>query len=107
MFMITPVNVRGEGRASAMVWRVQGSLRGQQAIETLHEACATHLGERGPALTLDLSELRFVDEAGATALRALMAGGVRVRGCPPLVRELLNAAPAGAGTGPDESEPIQ
>jgi anti-anti-sigma regulatory factor len=44
---------------------------------------------RASLLTLDLSELTFLDAQGARFLRGLEADGIQIRGCSGFVAELL------------------
>jgi anti-anti-sigma regulatory factor len=44
---------------------------------------------RARPLTLDLTELTFLDADGARVLRGLQSGGVQIRGCSAFVAELL------------------
>jgi hypothetical protein len=39
---------------------------------------------------LDLSDLSYVDRAGAELLQNLLRQGIQIRGCSPFVAELLN-----------------
>jgi ABC-type transporter Mla MlaB component len=82
MLRITPDAARGlqlEGRLTRFEL---GLLR-----ETLHAASRGHT-------RLDLSRLRFVDEAGAAALRELEGRGLELVGGSAFVRQLLREGAA-------------
>ena len=53
---------------------------------------------------IDLSNLLFADDAGISAIRALVDKGAQVHGASPFVQLLLDSAP-GWKTGDEESNP--
>ena len=69
------------------VLKLEGKLL-EPWIGELHEACRL-ARERATTTTLDLTGLSFVDVPGTIALRDLRRRGFQVRGCSPLVAELL------------------
>ena len=75
--------VESEGRD--VVLHVAGRLTGP-AITQLSEACEPMEGH----LVLDLSKLRFADDAGAEAIRTLRERGVEIRGASYFIKMLIN-----------------
>ena len=76
-----------ENDNSPTVLKLEGKLL-EPWIGELHEACRL-AGEQAATATLDLTGLSFVDVPGTIALRDLRRRGLRVRGCSPLLAELL------------------
>ena len=72
---------------SPAVLKLEGKLL-EPWIGELHEACRLACG-RATSTTLDLTGVSFVDLPGTIALRELRRRGLEVRGCSPLVAELL------------------
>ena len=83
MLRITTIQHDG----SPAVLKLEGKLL-EPWIGELHEACR-RAGERAASATLDLAGLSFVDAPGSIALRDLRRRGVKLKGCSPLVAELL------------------
>lgn len=79
---ITPIP-----EAAATTLKVEGKLT-RQSVGELAKACIPHLG-RPADLLLDFSSLAFVDDAGIKVVQDLIRRSVRVRGCSPLVANLL------------------
>jgi anti-anti-sigma regulatory factor len=69
--------------------RLEGKLLGPW-VEPLCAECAAAVAAHGRAV-IDLSAATFVDEAGARAVRDLIAAGHEVVGCRGFVKELLGA----------------
>jgi len=65
--------------------KLEGKLLGPW-VEEVARACEAQAGE---AVSLDLSALTFVDEAGRRLLRELLSAGVMVALAAPLVAEWL------------------
>ncbi len=67
--------------------RLEGKLS-QSSVAEFARVCLPHL--RLPAgLVLDFAGVKFIDEAGVRVVRGLVRRDVRVRGCSPLVANLL------------------
>jgi len=81
------IDIESEG--SDVVFYVAGRLAGP-AIEQLSEACEAMEGH----YVLDLSKLRFADDAGAQAIRRLREGGAAIRGASSFIRLLINGESA-------------
>jgi ABC-type transporter Mla MlaB component len=75
------------GGDSIPTLKVEGTLRGPWVVE-LAQACEDQFDARG-CLSLDLSEVTFVDAAGLELLRSLRARRVTLAACSGLVAELL------------------
>jgi anti-anti-sigma regulatory factor len=58
------------------------------------EKAVVEARSRSPRISLDVSELTFVDGDGARALRALRREAVEVHGCSAFVAELLGLNPS-------------
>lgn len=69
---------------SVQTLKLEGKLVGPW-VRALQEAC-----EPGTRFRLDLSAVNFVDGAGVTLLRELLAQGVTLARCPELIVELLH-----------------
>jgi anti-anti-sigma regulatory factor len=82
VLLITPTY-----ETAATTLKVQGKLT-RQSVSELAKACLPHL-ERPADLVLDFSSLVFVDEAGVKVVQDLIRRDVRIRGCSPLVANLL------------------
>lgn len=67
--------------------KLEGKLT-RHSIGEFAKSCLPHLEAPGD-LVLDFSSLAFVDEAGAEVVRDLVRRSVRIRGCSPLVSNLL------------------
>ena len=75
--------------ASSVTLKVEGHIvSGSAAL--LEQECKT-LFEEGRKVTLDFSEVRWVDWRGAEILKRLLAEGLRIINCPELIQELLEA----------------
>ncbi|HEY4308792.1 MAG TPA: hypothetical protein VGN12_05000 [Pirellulales bacterium] len=85
MLRITQLPVSAPARA----FRLEGKLVGPW-LEELRQACGTN-PDLLSILSLDLSGMRFVDEAGAKYLRSLVGQGVQITNCSSFVIELLKA----------------
>jgi anti-anti-sigma regulatory factor len=77
------IDIESEG--SDVVLHVAGRLTGL-AITQLSEACEP-LGGR---FVLDLSKLKFTDDAGAEAIRTLRERGADIRGASSFIKLLIN-----------------
>ncbi len=77
------IDIESEG--PDVVLHVAGRLTGP-AITQLAEACEPMKG----AFVLDLSKLRFADDAGAEAIRTLRERGANIRGASYFIRLLIN-----------------
>ena len=69
--------------------RLEGKLL-EPWVEPLRAECAAVV-EAGSRPVIDLSDVTFVDAAGAAAVRELMSAGCDIVGCRGFVRELLGA----------------
>ena len=74
-------------RGEETVLGVQGWIAGT-GVPLLEQAVAAHL-QPGRQLVLELSAVRFVDEAGLALLRRWTGERVALRGGSPFVRKLL------------------
>lgn len=97
MLRIT-VDVSGDRAARV---RVEGRIVGDWVEETRREC--SRLFADGRAITLDLRDVSFVDEAGAELLRELAGGGARLTRCSPFLRELIGPEITEAGGCEQES----
>jgi anti-anti-sigma regulatory factor len=72
--------------------RLEGRITARELAEVRAacEACA----REGRALSLDVSGVRFLDSAAASALRALGRSALRLEGASPFVRLLLEEVPS-------------
>lgn len=89
MLRITQVDANaGEDGATRM--RVEGTLN-RDTVAALMDVCRPLLRSplSGCGIVLEIAGVRFVDSAGADALRDLMSQGARVIGSSPLVRGFL------------------
>ncbi len=77
------IDIECEG--SDVVLHVAGRLTGP-AIAQLSEACEPMKGR----FVLDLSKLRFADDEGVEAIRALRERGAEVRGASYFIKLLIN-----------------
>ena len=68
--------------------KVAGDLTGEWA-DFLEQECIVRLAAES-ALSLDLSDLRRVDDAGIETLRRLKKRGTRLTHCPRVVAELID-----------------
>lgn len=83
MLRITTIQTPGK----PAVLKLEGKLL-EPWIGELQQACRKTLAPK-TAVTLDLTGLSFVDASGTIALRDLRRRGVELKGCTPLVAELL------------------
>ena len=83
--MLRITTIQNDG--SPAVLKLEGKLL-EPWIGELQEACRLAC-QRATSATLDLANVSFVDAPGAIALRDLRRRGVQLRGCSPLVAELL------------------
>jgi anti-anti-sigma regulatory factor len=67
--------------------KLEGKLN-RHSVSEFAKSCLPHLEEPGNLL-LDFSSLAFVDDAGVKVVRDLIRRNVRIRGCSPLVANLL------------------
>ncbi len=79
------IRIGTEGSGTTL--RVAGDLVGDWAA-FLERECVRRL-EAGAELSLDLSDLKRVDDAGLEALRRLKKSGARIARCPRVVSELI------------------
>jgi anti-anti-sigma regulatory factor len=77
------IDIKTEG--AAVVLHVAGRLTGP-AIAQLTEACEPMKGR----IVLDLSKLKFADDAGAEAIRTLRERGADIRGASSFIKLLIN-----------------
>jgi anti-anti-sigma regulatory factor len=77
------IDIESEG--SDVVLHVAGRLTGP-AIAQLTEACEPMNGR----IVLDLSKLKFADDAGAEAIRTLRERGADIRGASSFIKLLIN-----------------
>ena len=77
------IDIESEG--SDVVLHVAGRLTGL-AIAQLSEACEPIKGR----FVLDLSKLKFTDDAGAEAIRTLRESGADIRGASFFIKMLIN-----------------
>lgn len=74
-----------EREKTAILVRVHGRLAGEGAAEELVHACQP----TNAPLVVDLSDLRFADDAALSALRSLRAQGVALLGVSPYISLLM------------------
>ena len=74
------------GEHSTWTLKVEGKIRGPW-VDELSRACDENSSKK---LSLDLSEVTFVDAAGVELLRKLLQRGVTLAACSGLVAELLH-----------------
>ena len=67
---------------------VEGRIIGDWGAE-LQRECSRHQ-TLGRIVTLDFSDVSFVDESGLTVLRRLRSSGTMIVNCPPLMEGLLS-----------------
>ncbi len=77
------IDIESEG--TDVVLHVAGRLTGP-AIGQLSEACEPMKGR----FVLDLSKLKFADDAGAETIRSLRERGADIRGASTFIRLLIN-----------------
>ncbi len=77
------IDIESEG--SDVVLHVSGRLTGP-AITQLSDACEPMKGR----FVLDLSKLKFADDAGAEAIRTLRERGADIRGASIFIKLLIN-----------------
>jgi hypothetical protein len=96
MLRIVTVERQGNGATLNLEGRVIGPW-----VDELRQSCERFLASGAP-LTLDLTEVAFVERDGARLLKHLVDGGVAVVNCPAFVCEqlkaLTGAAPASQPT---------
>lgn len=94
MLRIEPITTAPNAR----ILRLEGCLIGPW-VEELKRSCDAHVAG-GTRLTLDLSNVSFVDRDGAELLRGLQEHHVVLLNCPPFVAEQLKGWERGhAGCG--------
>jgi anti-anti-sigma regulatory factor len=83
-------NTNGTGTpiGQTPVLRLEGTLTAPAGLDELKRICQPLLDEHS-GLVLDLSGITFVDRAAASSLAQLQRRGVVLRGCSPLIQELL------------------
>ena len=77
------IDIESEG--PEVVLHVAGRLAGP-AITQLSKACESMEGH----FVLELSKLKFADDAGAEAIRTLREGGADIRGASSFIKLLIN-----------------
>jgi ABC-type transporter Mla MlaB component len=85
MLRIAALERSGEGATLTLEGRVIGPW-----VDELRRSCERILAT-GATLTLDLSEVAFVERSGVRLLQNLVDGGVTVVNCPAFVCEQLKA----------------
>lgn len=85
MLRIVTLEKPGNGATLSLEGRVIGPWVGE-----LRQSCERLLAT-GASLTLDLSEVAFVERSGVRLLQDLVDGGVTVVNCPAFIREQLKA----------------
>lgn len=85
MLRIVTVERQGNGATLTLEGRVIGPW-----VDELRQSCERILGS-GVPLTLDLTEVAFVERDGVRLLKHLVEGGVAVVNCPAFVCEQLKA----------------
>ena len=85
MLRIVALERTGSGATLSLEGRVIGPW-----VDELKRSCERIL-DGGAALTLDLTEVAFVERDGARLLKHLVDGGVTVLNCPAFVSEQLKA----------------
>ena len=83
MLRITPVLDSG----SPAVLKLEGKLL-EPWVGVLQDACR-RARQAAAAVEIDLSAVSYVDRPSTIALRELSRRGIAIRGCSPLVAELL------------------
>jgi hypothetical protein len=81
------IDIESEG--PDVVFHVAGRLTGP-AITQLADVCEPMEGH----YVLDLSKLKFADDAGAEAIRTLREGGADIRGASSFIKLLINGESA-------------
>lgn len=71
-------------------FELQGRLVGPYVLEL--ERAVREARLRSPHISLEASQITFLDEAGARLLRELRTQGVEVRGCSAFVAALLGSS---------------
>ena len=74
--------------------RVEGRLTGR-SVEELRQSCELHVPSGGAALTLDLTDLSFVDAQGVALLKALRNRDVVLANLEPYLALQLQDPPGG------------
>ncbi|HKP85337.1 MAG TPA: STAS domain-containing protein [Blastocatellia bacterium] len=64
----------------SVILRVEGSLTAD-AAELLNDICAGLIKQSGAKITINVAQVRFLDEDGAAVLRGLKQQGVSFEGC--------------------------
>jgi hypothetical protein len=85
MLRIATLETPGDGATLSLEGRVIGPW-----VDELRQSCERILAT-GASLTLDLSEVAFVERSGVRLLQNLVDGGVTVVNCPAFVCEQLKA----------------
>lgn len=85
MLRIATLETPGDGATLSLEGRVIGPW-----VDELRQSCERILAT-GASLTLDLSEVAFVERSGVRLLQNLVDGGVTVVNCPAFVCEQLRA----------------
>ncbi len=83
MLRITPI----DEHTPTVTLKVEGRIVSNW-IATLERECGGLL-ERGKAIDLDFSGVRFVDAQGVAMLKNLLTRNVRITGCSDLIQSLL------------------
>jgi anti-anti-sigma regulatory factor len=85
MLRIATLETPGDGATLSLEGRVIGPW-----VDELRQSCERILAT-GASLTLDLSEVAFVERSGVRLLQNLVDGGVTIVNCPAFVCEQLKA----------------
>ena len=84
MLRITCVASDSEARTV----KVEGRIAGEYVLELSRVARVAM--EKSPRIVLDMSQVEFVDHAGAALLRSLRDGGVTFVDCSSFISSLIN-----------------
>ena len=79
-----------DSEAAVVVLQVAGRLTGP-AIKEFNDVCE----QMGGDFVMDLSKLKFVDDAGAEVIRNYCAKGANIRGAPYFIKLLINGGSSG------------
>ena len=89
--MAVRISQTDEPEANRTILRVQGSLR-REGAQWLEQQCTGWLSGAGRRLVIDLTEVTFLDEAGAVVLRRLQQHpSVSLVGCQLFTRQMIEA----------------
>jgi anti-anti-sigma regulatory factor len=89
--MAVRISRTDEPEANCTILRVQGSLR-REGAQWLEQQCTCWLAGAGRRLVIDLTEVTFLDDAGAVVLRRLRRHpSVSLVGCQLYTRQMIEA----------------